>query len=137
MFYMNAQLLLARTWTTRLGKNPKLLRQLKKSCKSMASGVMYPYSGNTNSNNSNVGGTFRRDMTGWTQSYPTPLRPTGSVSGGVQVGGMSRPFSPKSLLPSKISPGEHASMLVICSRVRVTVSWSLVELGCSAVYVYI
>ena len=123
MFYMNAQLLLAQTWTTRLGKNPKLLRQLKKSCKSMASGVMYPYSGNTNSNNSNVGGTFRRDMTRWTPSYPrktTPLRPTGSVSGGVQGSGTSKSFSSNPILPSKISPGEHASMLVTYIRLALT-----------------
>ena len=88
----------------------------------MAGRVMYPYSGNTNSNNSNIGGTFRRDMTRWTSSYPrktTPLRPTASVSGGVQVGGTSKSFSSNPILPSKISPGELASMLVICSRVKV------------------
>ena len=122
MFYMNAQLLFARTWTTRLCKKPKILRQVTKTCKSMAGRVMYPYSGNTNSNNSNIGGTFRRDMTRCTSSYSrkmTPLRPTASVSGGVQVGGTSKSFPPNSILPSKISPGELASMLVICSRVGI------------------
>ena len=99
---------------------------------------MYPYSGNTNSNNSNIGARFRRDTARLTPSYPrkttTPLRPTGSVSGGVQVGGTSKSFSSNSLLPSKISPGELANILVICSRVRFgTVPWSLVELWCSVV----
>ena len=116
MFYMNAQLSFARTWTTHLYKKPEPLRQLTKTCKSMASGVMYR---NTNSNNSNIGGTFRRDMTRWTPGYPRKSRPTGSVSGGVQVGGTSKSFSSNPILPSKISPGELASMLVICSRVGI------------------
>ena len=119
MFYMNAQLSFARTWTTHLYKKPEPLRQLTKTCKSMASGVMYPYSRNTNSNNSNIGGTFCHDMTRWTPGYPRKSRPTGSVSGGVQVSGTSKSFPPNSILPSKISPGELASMLVICSRVKV------------------
>ena len=118
---MNGELLLARTWTTPLSKKPKLLPHLTKACKSMASRVMYSYSGNTNSNNSNVGATYRHDTARrWPPSYTrttSPLRPTGSVTGGVQSGGTStsKSFSSKSLLPSKISPGELASMLVTYS----------------------
>ena len=116
---MNAQLLFAQTWTTPLSKKPKLLPHLTKACKSMASRVMYSYSGNANSNNSNIGATYRHDAARrWPPSYTRttpPLRPTGSVTGGVQSGGTSKSFSSKSLLPSKISPGELASMLVAYS----------------------
>ena len=101
-------------------KKPKLLRHLTKACKSMAaSRVMYSYSGNANSNNSNIGATYRHDAARrWPPSYTRttpPLRPTGSVTGGVQSGGTSKSFPSKSLLPSKISPGELASMLVTYS----------------------